>query len=672
MDLPRPEISTSNGLPDGEGRRVQDDEYHAVGDTRNNAGTAGRTTTSKLKVLKNKVRAKARDTLRQEVGPGSEDDDLKQSLQQDPAFNPDILLEQQGCKAATSPKKVLDVVQKVSYNIVHPKKALTSKVTRTTADKLSRPYRPFLSQGADVEFLQAHEELEEAGSRRTSCRTSSDHDHADPEYQHRKHRMERLKANRESLRIAWTTSRHVLRVRVTPKRQWPYPERSAFVEKDERGRPSRCDWLSWIGQLVVWYTQDFSAQYIEPSGPLPFNADTLRHHAERVAVASAPWQSWLMSVRSVFRWEEPRVTGKWLALFLFLWHTNLIMSFLYAYIIYAVLRNRFYPTSVKSLESAQRRAQDNSRKAVQISELMDKHGNEGWLEPLAKDVGPYVQLQVNDIANLLEVLEHFYHWAAPRQTVATLIFFFACLLVGLFADMAFCMKIFWFIVGGTFFLCWPISSLYPHYRMLVSPVKWVFWGIPNNAEWSFMYLRREAQERRSELIERKVERKFQNDLGSVTLDPHAERVAPNPILVGEVQDHRPLTSHEDDPSSDDEGYETADSARSVCDGETLFTFRCTCNGVPGHFGITSSSLRFMPWLKQGDSWTRPFVSLVEMRKHDGSSLKRMLGPKSIAVLELTFTDGASVVLNAMRGRDKAFNTVIGFSGMEWQSLQPEG
>ena len=45
-------------------------------------------------------------------------------------------------------------------------------------------------------------------------------------------------------------------------------------------------------------------------------------------MASAPWQSWAMNVRAVYRWENTHKTGKWLALYVFLWYTQHIMGFL--------------------------------------------------------------------------------------------------------------------------------------------------------------------------------------------------------------------------------------------------------------------------------------------------------------------------------------------------------
>lgn len=49
------------------------------------------------------------------------------------------------------------------------------------------------------------------------------------------------------------------------------------------------------------------------------------------------------------------------------------------------------------------RARDNQGTAYKFGELIDKHGGEKWLEPLIDELGPYIQLQLGDIANMLEV-----------------------------------------------------------------------------------------------------------------------------------------------------------------------------------------------------------------------------------------------------------------------------
>lgn len=84
-------------------------------------------------------------------------------------------------------------------------------------------------------------------------------------------------------------------------------------------------------QILLYYTQDFSAQYIDDFDELPFDLDTSRHHVERLVKASAPWQAWAMDIRSVYRWESPAKTGKWLALYVVLWYTQHLIAFLVRY-----------------------------------------------------------------------------------------------------------------------------------------------------------------------------------------------------------------------------------------------------------------------------------------------------------------------------------------------------
>ena len=54
-----------------------------------------------------------------------------------------------------------------------------------------------------------------------------------------------------------------------------------------------------------------------------------------------------------------------------------------------------------------------------------------------------------------------------------------------------------------------------------------------------------------------------------------------------------------------------------------------------------------------------------MRKLEASAVSRATF-QNLEQLELTFIDGTSVVLGAMKDRDEAFNTIIGFSALQWQ------
>ncbi|KAL8874301.1 MAG: hypothetical protein Q9174_000341 [Haloplaca sp. 1 TL-2023] len=597
-------------------------------------------------------------------GDGATPQDSKSAtsiLEQDPAFNLQRFdTVHQSEKGIV--KKLQVNLQAVTAGIVHPKDGIKSKAARSTAGRLSKIDRPYVSRKMDRELLDAHDNYSRAQSVASLGKVSSE-DAADLSSRDCRGRVDELESQRESRRAAYTTTRFVQRVRVVPKRHISFPESTDVAAADNQDVDAGVDRFRWLGHLLLWHSQDFSAQYIDDFDDLPFDRDSLQLHIERLISASAPWQEFFMSIRSVYRWEKPRNTAKWLAVYVVLWYYQYLISFVYCYIIYAVVRNRWFPTSIEALRGSMHRAHDESAQAYKFGELVDKHGRNHWLEPLLQDLGPFIQLQVNDVANMFEVFSNFHHWLYPRKTLATLTFLASCLMIGLSTDMTFCIKIATFIVGGAFFLCWPIASRYPKYRYLVSPFKWVLWDIPTDAEWSFQYLRRHAQTTREDKIRAAISLKTQSQ--SVQKAPSKgsslAQAVPN-ILVNAT---------EQEPSSgSDEEYLSTSSATSVLNEADITSYRAYSQGFVGRLVIYAGGVRFIRSLKRKELWRRPFIEMVEMRKKESSTVSKIstLAPHS---LELKFIDSSKLLLDGMKDRDSAFNAIIGFSSLQWQSLQPK-
>ena len=415
------------------------------------------------------------------------------------------------------------------------------------------------------------------------------------------------------------------------------------------------------------YTQDFSAHYVDDFNELPYDLDSIRRHIERIVIASAPWQTWAMDVRSIYRWEQPWITARWLVVYVVLWFTDHIIGFIYAYILYISIKSHFFPSPTDSLRASMQRAHDRNQSAYNFGELIEKHGNEGWLEPLMKDMGPHIQLQLGDIANMLEVFANFYNWVSPRKTMATLWFFAACLLLSLCCDMAFCVKITGFIAGGSFFFCWPIASHYPKYRYLVSPFKWVLWDIPTDAELAFQYLRRRAQTSR-ELIIKKMTNEVHCPQNASPKDGvfAGQTTAMLRTILGVDETDEAHTANAD--SGDDESWHSADSSSSL-EGTDILSFRARWGIITGRLVLYANGVRFVRSLKRKELWKRSFLEMAEMRKLEISTASRVT-LKTPSRLELTFTDGDSMILGAMNDRDAAFNSIIGFSALQWQVSYP--
>ena len=223
------------------------------------------------------------------------------------------------------------------------------------------------------------------------------------------------------------------------------------------------------------------------------------------------------------------------------------------------------------------------------------------------------------------------------------------------------MKIVWFIVGGAFFLCWPVSSHYPKYRYLVSPFKWVLWDIPTNAEWSFIYLRRQAQITRERIIEKKVEEDHSQELAN-PLVQYNGRMTKVPKIKIEGSDS------EDEDDDDDDGWYSACSTTSILEAADIRSFRCQSHKVIGRLVIFSKGVRFVRSLPKKELWRRDYLELAEMRKVEGTRISKLTS-SSPDQLEIKCIDGSKVHFEGMKERDEAFNTIIAFSGLQWQSLQ---
>jgi hypothetical protein len=246
------------------------------------------------------------------------------------------------------------------------------------------------------------------------------------------------------------------------------------------------------------------------------------------------------------------------------------------------------------------------------------------------------------------------------------------------------MKVFWLIVGLIFFICWPISSLYPKYRLLVSPIKWGFWNVPTHGEWSFKYL----QEHSVNVIRKIEEKKNESPLVNAKVSTSQPADASPQILINNDDDNG--IDEEDD---DCDSMASFDSAQSFMDASVseILHFRCVYQRRPGRLILTPTGFHWRSSLMRNTDRPSKFYhayhDIVEMSKKHASA--NVLSPiikftTTMDQLELRvrvhgkYTDqqGSSddratktILLENMTNRDKAFNTILGFSGLQWQNLE---
>ncbi|KAH7400410.1 hypothetical protein BKA64DRAFT_481465 [Cadophora sp. MPI-SDFR-AT-0126] len=626
---------------------------------------------NKTQRLRERAKAKTKKILHIS-SPSSSDESsyeaAQDELQESPAFNPDKFLNQAHVRqSGSSPKAAafLQGVQNTVEAVIHPKAAIQSRATRKTAGSLAKS-RPYLSRKADLDFLQAHEDLEEAIGDDESNGKDGDlsNDRIDGCTDH----IQEMERKRQGIRVAWVTTRHVYRVRAVDANPPPFPDDEFFIVNDDCGYPE-FQLGKWIAYKALNISHGFSAQYIDDFEELPFDFDTLRRHVERLVIVSAPLQEFVSDLRSIYRWQDPARTGKWMVLYFGLWYISHIMTFTYGYIFYSTIMNDFYPPTVADLRAEMSRSFDRGATAFKVGELMDKHGSDNWLEPLLDQVGPYIQVQIGDLASFLEAAYNFYHFQSPAATIASLCFVAALFLLTALVDSRYAMKVLWFMIGLIFFICWPISSLSPRFRLLVSPLKWMLWDVPSHSELSFQFLQERAAVARESIIS----------------DHHRENSDPD-VTRGSA-----LRSDSDGQDvSDDESFVT--SATSFENEDlAILSFDCIFQHIPGHFTISTTGVRFDPSINHFSNsmaaFYKPYSELLEMSKRQTHS--SILSPlakvtSGMDKLELRFRGNFGVagvpgigemveeevlLLENMRGRDKAFNAIIGFSGVRWQHLQ---
>jgi len=245
-------FQSQNGNADGPAQLVAQRESSDDGSIYKMLGPSKR---KRLSGLSSRTKAKTKKLLKLKSTDGNaaepEEDGSLDELEHNPAFATSKLEKRKRFRPGKKAERALGTVQALGHAVIHPKDGIKKGATRTTAGQLSKVDRPYLSPKADLELLEAHDNLQRAESTRSSQQgtTDEEHDEHDGLVNSRREKIREMEAHRESLKVAWTTSRHVRRVRVVPKRHINFPDNEYFVERDDRGEFLRYDWLKWLGYV---------------------------------------------------------------------------------------------------------------------------------------------------------------------------------------------------------------------------------------------------------------------------------------------------------------------------------------------------------------------------------------------------------------------------------------
>jgi len=234
---------------------------------------------------------------------------------------------------------------------------------------------------------------------------------------------------------------------------------------------------------MLYLTQSFVVQHVEDTNDIFFSRDELLRQTERLLVASSPFQHFFMHVYKVYRWEDPKLTAQWFAVWVFMIKTGYIGTTLWFYVVYVVLHNKYTKNHLGHMRDSQERV-DSGGRPYKLGELVARHGEEDWIDPIMDEFGPVAQQMVSDIADVVEILVNFYNWRRPEASRNSVILWAWLGIMSALISTEYGLKIAFFGAGMMFFVMQPVASRYPRWRKVLSMTRWVHWDVPNNGKFN--------------------------------------------------------------------------------------------------------------------------------------------------------------------------------------------
>jgi hypothetical protein len=290
-----------------------------------------------------------------------------------------------------------------------------------------------------------------------------------------------------------------------------------------------------------------------------------------------------------------------------------------------VAERRIHGNTLEDLRKDIIRREDTQQTALSLNEFIEKRGDDKWADEIVEAVGPWLMVQLSDMANLFESVRNFYEWRKPTRTACTLgvfaIFIIACALTPTWLLV----KATTFSMGFSFFALFPLSTNFPKYRLLVSPTKRIFWNIPTHAEWAIKFIQAEGT---------RVAATTPDNITKPTAIPM--KTTPG---AAQVQDY---------------GFYNAHHEKSK-----------------GHLIISVASCRFVSNIGHDVHFQVPYDQINKMEKQDRIVTKKLpsqLKTVSGKDLKLVTKTGVEYLLVDMEQRDEAFSQIVGFSQTSWQII----
>ncbi|KPI44925.1 uncharacterized protein AB675_2286 [Cyphellophora attinorum] len=444
-----------------------------------------------------------------------------------------------------------------------------------------------VSHGADVRLLRQVDKIENAADEAKSTEVA---------------KLLQLKHARQDAFVRWTIDRHVRcakQLRHTNSTLQQPQSRMAFRE-----------WIDYTQQYIqeefARSAERYGEEADEKSEP---DERLLASSTERVVVVSAAFQSFVMQIRSISEWKDPRVSATYMVLyFTFLLYSQ-ITRMAILFVLGTVVYRRYHIPGLDQMRGAVVHSEDQDEQVNTLTQLILQYGTRGWVDEAIKEAGPVLLRFTEETADLLEKIQNFYEWRDPSRTRITLFKLFGMWIFITLTPTELLVKFIFLSMGVFFFILAPLGTRYPQLRMLTSPVVWLMWKIPTHAEWAIARLQKEAAA----------------------------------SLQGDGGDGSPQT-----------GGKSKTSSTGI-----IGTYDCT----DGRLTVTTRSVSFSPDKSAETGWCMDYEELDSFRKVQQSTHTRTLRG-------LSFKSGSDVhSVHGLELRDEIFSQILGYSRMRWKRVE---
>ncbi|KIW70013.1 hypothetical protein PV04_02324 [Phialophora macrospora] len=464
-----------------------------------------------------------------------------------------------------------------------------------------------IAHGVDVQLLHQADKIENAASK--------------PEEEAEYKIFVQMKQLRQDFFVRWTIDRHVRilgRINATPTP----PTRPPLFTKTST-EDKQVTWKAYIPKLLEYELERNAQIYIDPDFEMPMpDRKLLASSVERIIVDSTSLQTIIMKLRNISHWDDPYESFGYMSLYFFLLFYSYITRAFILYVLLKVLYRRWHPPTLEKMRETAVHAENQDATVQNLGDLITQYGTRGWIDHTIEQVGPAAFELMERFADVLEMTQNFSEWRNPRYTGITLGFLFTGFIVITLVPTWLLVQMSFLGGGVIFFILTPIAVRYPRYRLLTSPITWLFWKSPTHAEWAVSRLQAEARQYLASDKNLQTVDKDAQMIGTYTCKDSNGIRGKLLVLVTAVsfspnhpQHHLPLTS----------------------------SSRAENNEEDGGWNLLFSDIKSIH-------------KITEQNSHGGEE----------AGLQFVPYEGEKRTFLHVARRDEVFSQIVGFSGLQWK------